>query len=145
MQKQNLNEKSDDFGCCHNSHSDSRGPVARLRCKSGSPRLHWSPKCNAVSFSPIGTGKENGHIITEKPHQNVLDYWASRPNIEPPNKWHAAGLRMQKFEQSLEHCKNSKHSQIWGKRMSKNASALSGNSNNHPRHKYKTTHHYAIV
>ena len=62
MQKQNLNEKSDDFGC-HNSHSDSRGPVARLHCKSGSPTLHWSPKCNAVSFSPIGTGKENGHII----------------------------------------------------------------------------------
>ena len=83
MQKQNLNEKSDDFGC-HNSHSDSTGPVARLHCKSGSPTLHWSPKCNAVSFSPIGTGKENGHIITENPNQNVWDYWASRPNIEPP-------------------------------------------------------------
>ena len=39
---------------------------------------------------------------------------------------------MQKSEQSVEHYKNSKHSQIWGERMSKNASALSGNSNNHP-------------
>ena len=83
MQKQNLNEKSDDFGC-HNSHSDSRGPVARLHCKSGSPTLHWSPKCNAVSFSPIGTGKENGHKITEKPQSECFGLLGQSTKYQAP-------------------------------------------------------------
>ena len=76
--------------------------------------------------------------VWEKATPSLPYYRGSQPNIDDcPNRdaLQCCGMQldwMQKSEQSVEHYKNSKHSQIWGKRMSKNASALSGNSNNHP-------------
>ena len=72
------------------------------------------------TLSAISSGQSTKYRLDDCPNRDALQCCGMQLD------W------MQKSEQSVEHYKNSKHSQIWGKRMSKNASALSGNSNNHP-------------